>query len=100
MHRMRVEPGGGLHGRGGARMLRAGAPGIFAPAAAALRRGPGVSRAARVERGVLRRADDGDGHGDQELGRHDRHLTLYMNKVRQAAITREIIEVVSGAEAL
>ena len=25
-------------------------------------------------------------------------LTLYMNKVRQAAITREIIEVVSGAE--
>src|SRR5215203_2862590 len=27
-------------------------------------------------------------------------LTLYMNKVRQSAITREIIEVVSGAEAL
>ena len=27
-------------------------------------------------------------------------LTLYMNKVRQAAITREIIEVVSGARAL
>ena len=27
-------------------------------------------------------------------------LTLYMNKVRQAAITSEIIEVVSGAEAL
>ena len=27
-------------------------------------------------------------------------LTIYMNKVRQAAITREIIEVVSGAEAL
>ena len=27
-------------------------------------------------------------------------LTLYMNKVRQAAITREIIEVVSGASAL
>jgi F-type H+-transporting ATPase subunit gamma len=27
-------------------------------------------------------------------------LTLYMNKVRQAAITREIVEVVSGAEAL
>ena len=25
-------------------------------------------------------------------------LTLYMNKVRQAAITREIIEVVSGAQ--
>ena len=28
------------------------------------------------------------------------NLTLYMNKVRQAAITREIIEVVSGAETL
>ena len=28
------------------------------------------------------------------------NLTLYMNKVRQAAITKEIIEVVSGAEAL
>jgi F-type H+-transporting ATPase subunit gamma len=28
------------------------------------------------------------------------NLTLHMNKVRQAAITREIIEVVSGAEAL
>ena len=27
-------------------------------------------------------------------------LTLYMNKVRQAAITREIIEVVSGSQAL
>ena len=25
-------------------------------------------------------------------------LTLYMNKIRQAAITREIIEVVSGAQ--
>ena len=27
-------------------------------------------------------------------------LTLYMNKARQATITRELIEVVSGAEAL
>ena len=27
-------------------------------------------------------------------------LTLYMNKIRQAAITREIIEVVSGAQTL
>src|SRR5476649_1558596 len=31
-----------------------------------------VPRAARVERGVLRRADDGDGHGDQEFRRDDR----------------------------
>ena len=28
------------------------------------------------------------------------NLTLYMNKMRQATITRELIEVVSGAEAL
>jgi F-type H+-transporting ATPase subunit gamma len=27
-------------------------------------------------------------------------LTLYANRVRQAAITKEIIEVVSGAQAL
>ena len=27
-------------------------------------------------------------------------LTLHMNKVRQATITRELIEVVSGAQAL
>ena len=27
-------------------------------------------------------------------------LTLTMNKVRQAAITREILEIVSGAEAI
>jgi F-type H+-transporting ATPase subunit gamma len=27
-------------------------------------------------------------------------LTLQMNRIRQAAITREIIEVVSGADAL
>ena len=30
--------------------------------------------------------------------RHDRRADLYMNKVRQAAITREIIEMVSGAQ--
>jgi F-type H+-transporting ATPase subunit gamma len=28
------------------------------------------------------------------------NLTLFMNRVRQASITREIIEVVSGASAL
>ena len=52
--------------------LRAVAAGDLQPAAAALRRGAGLSRAARVERRVLRRADDGDGHGDEELGGHDR----------------------------
>ena len=52
--------------------VRAVAAGDLRPAAAALRRGAGLPRAARVERGVLRRADDGDGHGDEELRRHDR----------------------------
>ena len=46
--------------------------GDLQPAAAALHRGAGVSRAARVERGVLRRADDGDGHGVEELRGDDR----------------------------
>ena len=31
---------------------------------------------------------------------HDRLATLKMNRVRQAAITKEIIEIVSGAAAL
>ena len=45
-----------------------------------------------------RRAHDGHGFGDQQRRRSDRQaLTLYMNKVRQAAITKEIIEMVSGA---
>ena len=52
--------------------VRAVAAGDLQPAAAALRRGAGLPRAARVERRVLRRADDRDGHGDEELGRHDR----------------------------
>ena len=36
------------------------------------RRGAGLSRAARVERRVLRGADDGDGRGDAQRGGHDR----------------------------
>jgi hypothetical protein len=52
--------------------LRAVAAGDLQPAAAALRRGAGLSRAARIERRVLRRADDRDGHGDEELGGDDR----------------------------
>ena len=49
--------------------VRAGAAGDLRPAAAALRRGAGLPRAARVERGVLRGADDGDGHGDARTRR-------------------------------
>ena len=41
-------------------------------AAAAARRGAGAARAARVERRVLRRADDGDGRRDAQLVGHDR----------------------------
>ena len=80
--------------------LRAGAGGAVHHAAAAPRRGAGVPSAARIERRVLRRADDGDGRGDANSADMIEQLTLYMNKVRQAAITREIIEVVSGAQAL
>ena len=49
--------------------LRAVAAGDLRPAAAALRRSAGLPRAARVERGVLRGADDGDGHGDARTPR-------------------------------
>ncbi len=51
--------------------LRAVGAGDLQPAAAALRRSAGVPGAARVQRGVLRRADDGDGHGHAELRGHD-----------------------------
>ena len=47
-----------------------------------------------------RGAHDGDGFGNQQRLGHDRRLTLHMNRVRQAAITKEIIEIVSGAAAL
>src|SRR5262249_30591819 len=46
--------------------------GDLQPAAPTLHRRPGVPRAARVERGVLRRADDGYGYGDQERRGNDR----------------------------
>ena len=58
--------------------------------------GAGLPRAARVGGRRARRAHDGDGRGDAQRERDGRSLTLYMNKVRQAAITREIIEIVSG----
>ena len=50
--------------------------------------------------GGARGPDDGDGFGDEELGRYDRVLTLKMNRARQATITTELMEIVSGAEAL
>ena len=53
-------------------LVRAGARGDLQGAAAAARADPGVSGAPRIERGVLRRADDCDGRRDAQLGRHDR----------------------------
>ena len=52
--------------------LRADAGGAVQHAHPAARRGPGVPRAARVERRVLRRADDGDGLGLAQRVGHDR----------------------------
>ena len=74
---------------------------VFDDAHPAPCRSAGLPRAARVERRVLLRgADDGDGFRSRNASEMIDQLTLYMNKVRQAAITREIIEVVSGAGAL
>ena len=67
---------------------------------AAPRRDPGVPGAAGVGGGRARRAHDGDGRGHKNATDVIEQLTLYMNKMRQASITREIIEVVSGAQAL
>ena len=47
-----------------------------------------------------RARDDGDGQRDAQRRGHDRPPDLTYNRSRQAAITRELIEIVSGAEAL
>ena len=36
----------------------------------------------------------------KNAARHDRPLTLTYNRMRQATITKELIEIVSGAQAL
>ena len=69
-------------------------------ARAALRPDPALSRGARVDRRVLRRPDDRDGERDQERRRDDQSLTLQYNRARQAAITKELLEIIGGAEAL
>jgi F-type H+-transporting ATPase subunit gamma len=58
-----------------------------------------VPRAGGIGRRRARRAHDR--HGCGHIQRRDmiERLTLYMNRVRQASITKEIIEVVSGAAA-
>ena len=54
-----------------------------------------------VDRQRARRAHDRDGERDARTRREmiDR-LTLEMNRARQAAITKELMEIVGGAEAL
>ena len=46
------------------------------------------------------RQDDRDGQRDAQCRRDDRSLTLIYNRTRQAQITKELIEIISGAEAL
>ena len=70
---------------------------LLSGSAAALCGSADLSRAARIDFGRACRAHDGHGRGQLECGRRDRKLTLNMNRVRQASITREIIEIVSGA---
>ena len=73
---------------------------ILAAAAAGLPRDGDLPRAARVGGVVPRRADDRDAERVEERRRADRHLTLQMNRARQAQITQEILEIVAGADAL
>ena len=42
----------------------------------------------------------GDGQRHPQRRRHDRKQTLIYNRTRQALITKELIEIISGAEAL
>ncbi len=59
-----------------------------------------LPRDAGVGCGGARGPHDGDGFGDQQCIDMIDSLTLTMNRVRQASITKEIIEIVSGAAAL
>ena len=45
-------------------------------------------------------ADDRDGQCHPQRGRHDQSLSIQYNRQRQAAITTELVEIISGAEAL
>ena len=47
-----------------------------------------------------RRADERDGQRDAQRRRNDRLLTLNYNRTRQAFITKELIEIISGAGGL
>ena len=49
---------------------------------------------------LLRLPDGGDGQRHPQRRRDDRQSQLIMNRTRQAQITKELIEIISGAEAL
>jgi hypothetical protein len=61
---------------------------------------PGVSGAVGIVRVGNGRPHDGHGERVQKRPGVDPGLTLTANKIRQAAITKEISELVGGAEAL
>ena len=54
---------------------------------------------ARDRRGVLRRAARRDDQRDRQRSKLIDELTIAMNNARQAAITKELLEIVAGAEA-
>ena len=89
----------GDDGRRGLRVRarRGGDPGR--PAAAQPRR-PDLPRAARERRERAGRAHDGDGQRHAQRRRHDQQADHQMNRTRQASITKELIEIISGAEAV
>ena len=80
--------------------LRAGREETAVPAPAEDAGFPGVPHPAGKFGRRTRRAHDGDGQRDEQRGRHDLELTLLRNRARQAAITKELSEIVSGAEAM
>ncbi len=49
---------------------------------------------------VLRRADERHGQATRNAGEMIDKLTLRYNRTRQAMITKELIEIISGADAL
>ena len=69
----------------------------FQRACAALSGIGNFSHSAGIGGGRTCRPHDGDGFRDAQCGRLIEKLTLEMNKIRQAGITKELIEIVSGA---
>ena len=73
---------------------------ILADAAAAQHHRPDPRRHAGEPGRLLRRPDGRHGQRHPQRRRHDRRPHHPMNRTRQAQITKELIEIISGAEAL